>query len=112
MKIGIMASTFHQEGYGRYGDKTYEKIRELGFDSSDFDACETDLDFYTLPQSESDKLILKEKELAKKAGIEIDQVHGLGVIPRAIWKNKTALNGLKKCLFLFALRLCLAVSIG
>lgn len=71
-----MASTFHQEGYGRYGDKTYEKIRELGFDSSDFDACETDLDFYTLPQSESDKLILKEKELAKKAGIEIDQVHG------------------------------------
>ena len=76
MKIGVYASTFHKAGYGRYGEKAYEKIRELGFDTSDLDICETDLEIYTLPQAESDKIILREKELAEKAGIEINQVHG------------------------------------
>lgn len=76
MKIGIYASTFHKAGYGRYGENAYEKIRELGFDTSDLDICETDLEIYTLPQAKSDEIILKEKALADKAGIKIHQVHG------------------------------------
>ena len=76
MKIGILASTPHKNGYGRYGDKTYEKLKELGFNASDFNICDTDTAIYTAPQSESDDLLLKEKELAEKAGIEISQIHG------------------------------------
>ncbi len=76
MKIGILASTPHKNGYGRYGDKTYEKLKELGFNASDFNICDTDTAIYTAPQSESDELLLKEKELAEKAGIEISQIHG------------------------------------
>lgn len=76
MKIGILASTFHKDGYGRYGEKTYEKIKELGFNASDLNICETDTAIYTAPQSESDEILLREKALAQKAGIEISQIHG------------------------------------
>ena len=76
MKIGISASTFQTDGYGRYGEKTYEKLKELGFDTSDLNMSNTDSEIYTLSQIESDKILLKEKELAEKAGIKINQVHG------------------------------------
>ena len=76
MKIGILASTFHKSGYGRYGEKTYEKIKELGFNASDLNICETDTAIYTAPQNESDEILLREKALADKAGIEIAQIHG------------------------------------
>ena len=42
MKIGILASSFNDNGYGRYGDKTYEKLKELGFSATDFNISNTD----------------------------------------------------------------------
>jgi len=33
MKTGIMMDT---TGYGRYGDKKYQKLRELGYSCADF----------------------------------------------------------------------------
>ncbi len=76
MEIGILASTFHKTGYGRYGQNTYKKLKELGFDCTDFNICETDTEIYALPQEESDKILLKEKALADDAGIKINQIHG------------------------------------
>lgn len=76
MKIGITADTFDRRGYGRWGDDIYNKLKSHGFSCSDFDMSNTDSELYTLPQADSDKLLIKEKELAKNAGIEISQVHG------------------------------------
>jgi len=76
MKIGILASTLDKNGFGRYGENTYKKVKELGFDCTDFNICETDRDIYTLPTKQSDEILLREKRLAEEAGIEISQVHG------------------------------------
>lgn len=76
MKIGVLAKTAHKGGYGRYGDETYKKLKELGFEASDFNICETDSDIYVLPPEQADEILLREKKLAQEAGIEISQVHG------------------------------------
>lgn len=76
MKIGILASTLDCKGYGRYGAETYKKIKSFGFNTTDFNICNTSADIYTLPFQESDKILLREKKLAEEAGIEISQVHG------------------------------------
>lgn len=76
MKIGIQADTFDKSGYGRWGDDTYKKIKEHGFDCSYFNMSDTNSLIYTTSQTESDSLLLHEKKLAQDAGIEIDQVHG------------------------------------
>lgn len=76
MKIGIYASTLDKKGYGRFGEKTYVKLKEYGFSAVDFRMMDTNSLIYTLSQSESDALLKREKELAYKAGIEIFQVHG------------------------------------
>jgi len=76
MKIGILASTLDKNGFGRYGENTYKKVKEFGFDCTDFNICETDSDIYTLPTAKSDEILLREKRLAEEAGIEISQVHG------------------------------------
>lgn len=76
MKIGIQTSTFDTEGYGRWKDKTYDKLNEHGYSCTDFDMSNTETPIYTLPEEEAKELLLKEKELAEKSGIEIVQVHG------------------------------------
>ena len=69
MKIGIT-------GIARYGDDQYEKIKAYGFDCVDFGMSDTDSPYYTLPEKESDALLLKQKALAEAAGIKINQIHG------------------------------------
>ena len=76
MKTGIATCTLDVNGYGRWKEDTYKKIKEHGYDCSDFDIADTDSEIYTLPQEESDKILLHEKALAEEAGIEISQVHG------------------------------------
>ena len=66
-KIGITSS---------YGNIRYSNLKEYGFDCVDFNMADTDTSIYTLPEAESDKLMLNEKALAEEAGIEISQVHG------------------------------------
>lgn len=76
MKIGLQTNTFNKKGYGRWGEDTYKKMKENGFDCSDFDMCDTDTILYTGSREEAETLILREKKLAAEAGIEISQVHG------------------------------------
>lgn len=76
MKIGILASTLDRSGYGRYGEETYKRVKAFGFDTTDFNICNTNGEIYTLPTAESDGILLREKRLAEEAGIEISQVHG------------------------------------
>ena len=59
-----------------YGKIKYEKIKEYGFDCVDFNMTDTDADIYTLPEDESDAIMLGEKALADKMGLKINQVHG------------------------------------
>ena len=76
MRIGISSSTLDRGGYGRFKDKTYEKLKECGFSATDFGMANTETFIYTLPEDEADALLRKEKALAGNAGIEIFQVHG------------------------------------
>ena len=76
MKIGIVAGLNDKNGYGRWGEETYIKLKEHGFECSPFKMSNTDSAVYTAPQSEADAILLHEKELALRAGIEIEQVHG------------------------------------
>lgn len=75
MKIGNKANTF-DEGYGRWGEDTYKKLKEHGYSCSDFDMSNTESILYTSSQEEVDAILLREKKLAQEAGIEIFQVHG------------------------------------
>ena len=76
MKIGNMASTLDKTGYGRWGEDTYKKLREHGYNTSYFSMANTDTVLYTAPVDEAKAILSHEKELAKDAGIEIEQVHG------------------------------------
>lgn len=76
MKIGIQTSTFDLKGYGRWGENTYIKLKEHGYQCSDFDLSDTDNEIYSNSEKETEKLVMHEKELADIAGIEIVQMHG------------------------------------
>jgi sugar phosphate isomerase/epimerase len=69
MKIGIT-------GFIQLGDEQYKKMKEYGFDSVDFGMADTDSAYYTLPEEESDALLLRHKALAEEAGVVINKVHG------------------------------------
>lgn len=76
MRIGLQTSTLDKSGYGRWGDDAYLKLKEHGYSCSDFNMADTDSPLYSLPREDSDAILLRERELAAKAGIEIVQVHG------------------------------------
>lgn len=75
MKTGIQYSMIYSP-FSCYGDDKFNKIKEFGFDAVDFGMTVTDDDLYRLSKEEADKILLKEKHLAQKAGILINQVHG------------------------------------
>ncbi len=76
MKIGISASTFDRNGYGRWGEDTYKKLKEHGFLYSDCDIADTDEKLYSVSDEEFERILLDEKRLAQDAGVTINQVHG------------------------------------
>lgn len=76
MRIGIQTTTLDKNGYGRWKEQAYQKLKEHGYNCSDFDMANTGTLFYTLPQEAADALFLQEKNLALEAGIEIRQMHG------------------------------------
>ena len=75
MRIGISASSFG-EGYGRFGDNAYKKLKEHGFSATDFGMMDTNSVLYSSGDSKLEAIISRERELALNAGIEIFQVHG------------------------------------
>jgi len=76
MKIGIQTCLFDEQGYGRWGEDTYKKLKEHGFSCLDYNMSNTDTVIYTASQEKSDAMLLHEKELSLQAGIEITQAHG------------------------------------
>lgn len=68
MKIGISV--------GKSDYKIYELLKKSGFDCVDFDLSSTDTFFYTLSETEAQKLIDNEKKESELCGVEINQVHG------------------------------------
>ncbi len=76
MRIGISASTFAADSYGRYGANTYQKLKEHGYECTDLDLSNTESRLYTATHAEALHTLTREKELAQAAGIEITQVHG------------------------------------
>ncbi len=76
MRIGISASSLEPQGYGRFGDAIYLKLREHGFSCTDFDMADTNSPLYTGSLSQAEATLRKERALAETAGIEINQVHG------------------------------------
>ena len=76
MKIGIRADTLDVGSYGRWGELTYKKLRELGFECSDYNMMSTETVIYEAEEKETEKILAHEKELAEDAGIEIFQAHG------------------------------------
>lgn len=71
MKIGIRPDTYDYCGDGRY-----LKMREHGYSCADYVMVNTDTPVYQCSEEEFEAAILREKELADVAGIEITQVHG------------------------------------
>lgn len=72
MKIGISV-------YGRrmYGEDNYRKMREHGFEATDYTPlANTDTEPYKVSEDELKAMMQKEKALADDAGIEITQTHG------------------------------------
>ena len=76
MRIGMGTNLYDSEGYGRFGEGLYPLLKEHGFSCTDYNAMDTDSKLYTLPEAESDAMLIYEKELAQKNGITIWQVHG------------------------------------
>lgn len=76
MKIGIQTNLLDKDGYGRWKENMYIKLKEHGYSCTDYNMADTESIIYTLSQNESDAMLKSEKELAENAGIEISQVHG------------------------------------
>ncbi len=71
-----MKFNIYGNGYTRFGEKKYLKLKEHGFSYIDFNMAHTESLLYTLPDKEVDKLLLNEKKLMDEAKICISQVHG------------------------------------
>jgi len=75
MEIGV-AIDIYSNGYSRWGDDRYKKLKEHGYSYIDFNMADTNTPIYTLHEAESRAIIMHEKKLTKEAGIGISQVHG------------------------------------
>ena len=88
MKIGISTNSFAVKSYGRWGDETYKKLREHGFECIDFDMSNTESGLYILSEEELAEKIEHEKNLLKEAGITVNQVHGPWRFPARDFKDE------------------------
>ena len=112
MKIGVSACTSKESQFGRrWGEQTYEKLRSFGFTHVDFSVIgDFDSDYMTLPEEEALALVLREKELAEKAGMVIHQAHGPVIAheqPYTEAELNKLIDGFKRCI-----RLCGAIDCG
>ncbi len=74
MKVGVEFDRWI--AYSKWEDESYKKIKDFGYSCVDYNMANTETEIYTLPESESDQILLKDKALVEQAGIEISQVHG------------------------------------
>ena len=75
MKIGFAINTISPEET-KWGEKTYKKLAELGFECIDFQMANTETRLYSMNDGELIEFAENEKKLASASGIEIFQAHG------------------------------------
>lgn len=76
MKKAITYVPFRDGNFGRFEDLRFEKIKEAGFSSVNYEIANTTKFLYTSSFDEAKEYVLKEKELAQNAGVDIYQAHG------------------------------------
>ena len=76
MKIGIEFNPTNEKLFARWGNDMFVKLRKCGYDSVDYQMCDTDTWIFNLPIEEAEEKLLEHKRLADEAGITINQVHG------------------------------------
>ena len=76
MRLGIITDSRAEQGYGRYGADIYKKVAEHGYSCTDFNLCNTEAMPYTLSRTEAEEFLIREREMARAAGITVWQVHG------------------------------------
>lgn len=96
MRIGISIKPWNEGGYGRFGERTYKKLKEHGYSCVDYDMADTDSVIYTSSDEEMHKLLFHQKELATDAGIEIFRFMARGVGLQGILPKRTEMNEWKK----------------
>ncbi|MBE7047002.1 MAG: sugar phosphate isomerase/epimerase [Ruminococcaceae bacterium] len=72
MKIGTSVDYF-SNALGRYKDRMFDKVRELGFEYADFNMADTNTPFY---EKNGIHLVERMRNLADDAGVCINQIHG------------------------------------
>lgn len=73
MELGIIVD---HNGYERFGDEKYKKLKEHGFSAADYNMSNVNAGVYILSEEDAVEMIIAEKKLADDAGIKINQVHG------------------------------------
>ncbi len=76
MKKSISYVPFNNGNFDRFGNDKFEKVKEAGFSCVDYSICNTDTFLYTASIDELKEYASKEKELAHRAGIKFEQMHG------------------------------------
>ena len=74
-RLGISFDPFGKT-YGRYGEDKFSVIKRHGYDWVDLNLCDTDTAFYLSDEENLKHLIQTEKNEARRAGIQISQIHG------------------------------------
>lgn len=74
MKLGLTKGL--KDGFTRWGEAQYDKIKELGFDAVDFQLADTNAAPYTMTEEEAKSCLQAEKAAMDAAGISVSQVHG------------------------------------
>ena len=71
MKIGTVLRAFTY-----FGDDGYKKLADIGYGAVDFNLGTEDHIIHTASEDDVTEYLLRHKELAREAGIEISQAHG------------------------------------
>ncbi|MBR3943173.1 MAG: sugar phosphate isomerase/epimerase [Clostridia bacterium] len=77
MLLGINTSSFGESGMPKYWkENSYEKAKEFGYSCVDFSILgDTNSMIYSSDKATREKILLREKMLAEKAGLKINQAH-------------------------------------
>lgn len=78
MRIGVKVGI---NGYGKFGDKCYEKMVEHGYTAADFQMVDTNEELYSLSDEDAKAYLEHQRELAEKAGVLMNQAHGPFRVP-------------------------------
>ncbi len=109
MRIGVKVGT---HGYGKFGDKCYEKMVEHGYTAADFQMADTDEELYSMNDADAKAYLEHQRELAESAGVLMNQAHGPFRVPIKDGTPEDRANRLYYMKNLFNLRKFWVLNIG